>query len=180
MTVVRQSGVYIATYVPLVLRRVSWPAVGAGVGVALLIQLILSIHGHLHQWLMGVGVGIGTMDPTHIKTLTTADLGGIPGLCWKSLGLIALLVGSGVASSVAEAPYRHEGILHGLLTWGVVMLCALCVAATVLGSFMSGTLGALVATAQTASQASFGIMPAPLIGAIVAILGGAIGTLRNS
>ena len=51
---VRQSGEYIATYVPPVLWRISWPAVGAGVGVALLIQLMLSIHGHLHQWLMGV------------------------------------------------------------------------------------------------------------------------------
>ena len=176
---VRQSGEYIATYAPPVLRRISWPAVGAGVGVALLIQLIFSIHGHLHQWLMGVGVGIGTMDPTHIKTLATADLGDIPGLCWQSLGLIALLIGSGVASRVAAAPYRHEGILHGLLTWGVVMLCALCVPATVLGSFMSSTLGALTATAHTASQASFG-MPAPLIGALIAILGGAIGTLHNS
>ena len=40
--------------------------------------------------------------------------------------------------------------------------------------------GTLVATAQTAVQASFGMMPAPLIGAMVAVLGGAIGTLRNS
>jgi hypothetical protein len=177
---VRQSGAYIATYVPPVLWRISWPAVGAGVGVALLIQLMLSIHGHLHQWLMGVGAGIGTMDPTRIKTLVTADLGGIPGLCWRSLGLIALLIGSGVASCVAEAPYRHEGMLHGLLTWGVVMLCTLCLPTAVLGSFMSGTLEALGVTAQTASQASFGMMPAPVIGALVAILGGAIGTLRNS
>ena len=173
MISVRQSGVSIATSVAPVLRRVSWPAVGAGVGVVLLIQLLLSIHGHLHQWLMGVGVGIGTIEPTRIKTLATADLGGIPGLCWQSLGLIALLIGSGVASRVAEAPYRHEGMLHGLLTWGVVMLCTL-----VLGNFMSGTLGALAATVHTASQAACGMMP--LIGALVAILGGAIGTLRNS
>jgi hypothetical protein len=81
---------------------------------------------------------------------------------------------------VAEAPYRHEGMLHGLLTWGVVMLCTLCLPTTVLGNFMSGTLGTLAATAQTAVQASFGMMPAPLIGAMVATLGGAIGTLRNS
>ena len=168
MISVRQSGVSIATYVAPVLRRVSWPAVGAGVGVVLLIQLLLSIHGHLHQWLMGVGVGIGTMDPTHIKALATVDLGGIPRLCWQSLGLIALLIGSGVASRVAETAYRHEGMLHGLLTWGVVMLCALCVPTT----------GALAATAHTVSQASFGMMP--LIGALVAILGGAIGTLHNS
>src|SRR5438093_1588015 len=179
MLSVRQSGESIAPYVPPVLRRISWPAVGAGVGVALLIQLLFSIHGHLHQWLMGVGVGIGTMDHTHIKTLITAELGGIPGLCWRSLGFVALLIGSGVASSMAEAPYRHEGMLHGLLTWGVVMLCTLCVPATVLESFMNGTLGALGATAQAASQASFGVMPAPVIGALVAILGGAIGTLRN-
>jgi len=85
-----------------------------------------------------------------------------------------------VASRMAEAPYRHEGMLHGLLTWGVVMLCTLCLPTTVLESFMSGTLGALGATAQTASQASFGTMPAQLIGALVALLGGAIGTLRNS
>ena len=177
---VRQSGVYIATYVPPVLQRISWPAVGAGVGVALLIQLTFSIHGHLHQWLMGVGTGIGTMDPTHIKMLTTADLRGIPGLCWQSLSLVALLIGSGVASRVAEAPYRHEGLLHGLSTWGVVMLCALCVPTTVLGSFMSSTLGSLGATSQTASQASFGLIPAPLVGALVAALGGAIGVLRHS
>ena len=176
----RQSGMYIATYVPPMLRRVSWPAVGAGVGVAFLIHLMLSIHGHLHQWLMGVGVGIGTMDPARLKTLVMADLGGMPGLCWRSLGLIALLIGSGVASRVAEAPYRHERMLHGLLTWGVVMLCTLCLPTTVIGSFMSSTLEALAATAQTASQASLGMMPAPLLGALVAILGGAIGTLRNS
>jgi hypothetical protein len=177
---VRQSGAYIGTYVPPVLRRISWPAVGAGVGVASLIQFMFSIYGHLHQWLMGVGVGIGTMDPTHIKTLATADLVGVPGLCWQSLGLIALLIGSSVASRMAEAPYRHEGMLHGLLTWGVVMLCTLCLPTTVLGNFMSGTLGTLAATAQTAVQASFGMTPAPLIGAMVAALGGAIGTLRNS
>src|SRR5215470_9701409 len=170
---VRQSGAYIATYVSPGLRRISWSAVGMGVGVALLIQLLLSIHGHLHQWLMGVGVGIGTMDPMRIKMLTTADFGSIPGLCWRSLSLIALLIGSGVASCVAETRYRHEGMLHGLLTWGAVMLCTLCLPTTVLGSFMSGTLGSLGATTQTASQASFGMMPAPLIGVLVAILGGA-------
>ena len=114
----------------------------------------------------GVGVGIGTMDPTRIKTPRL--ISGVPGLCWRSLGLIALLIGSSVASRVAEAPYRHEGMLHGLLTWGVVMLCILCLPTTVLGNFMSGTLGTLAATAQTAVQASFGMTPAPLIGAMVA------------
>ena len=180
MTSVRLSGVSIAPYVPAMLRRISWPAVGAGVGVAFLVQLLLGIYGHLHQCLMGVGVGMSTMDSTHIQTFVTAHFGGIPGLCWWGLSLIALLLGSGVASRVAAASYRHEGMLHGLLTWGVVMLCTLCLPATVLGHFMSSTLGALAAAAHTASQASLGIMPAPLIGALVAVLGGAMGTLRRS
>jgi hypothetical protein len=179
MISVRQSGENLATYVPSALRRISWPAVFAGVGIALVIQLMLSIHGHLHQFLMGVGVGIGTMGPAHIKTLATADLSGIPGLCWQSLGLVALLIGSGVASRVAEAPYRHEGMLHGLLTWGVVMLFTLCVPTMALGSLMSGIFEASVATTQTVSQASFGMTTTPLVGAMVAALGGAIGTLRS-
>lgn len=180
MAGVRQSGASVITYIPPVLRRISWTAVGAGVGVALLIELLCSIHGHLRQLLMGVGIGIGTIDPTRIKMLITPDLSGITGLCWQSLGLIALLIGGGVASRMAAAPYRHEGMLHGLLTWGVVMLCILCLPTIVLKTFMSETLGAFVATAHITTQPSFGMLPAPLVGALVAALGGAIGTLRNS
>jgi hypothetical protein len=176
---VGQSGEYIATYVPSVLRRISWTAVCAGVGIALLIQLMFNIHGHLHQFLMGVGVGMGTMDPTRIKTLATVDLSSITGLCWRSLGLIALLIGSSVASRVAEASYRHEGVLHGLLTWGVVTLFTLCLPTTAVSSLIGGIFGAQVATAQTVSQASFGVMTAPLVGVIVAALGGALGAPRN-
>ena len=51
----------------------------------------------------------------------------------EALDLIALLIGSSVASRVAEPSYRHEGVLHGPLTWGVVMLCTMCLPATVLG-----------------------------------------------
>jgi hypothetical protein len=177
---VRQSGTYIAMYVPLVLRRISWTAVCAGVGIALLIQLMLSIHGHLHQLLMGVGVGIGTMDPTRIKTLVTADLSGITGLCWQSLGLMALLIGSSVASHIAEVSCRHEGMLHGLLMWGVVMLLTLCLPIIAIDGLMSSTLGVMAATVQTVLQASLGGMSAPLMGAVVAALGGVLGTPRDS
>jgi len=180
---VGQSGGYIATYVPSVLRRISWTAVGAGVGIVLLIQFMCNIHGHLYQLLMGVGVGMGTMDhPTHLKTLATVDLGEITGLCWQSLGLIALLIGSSVASRMAEASYRHEGVLHGLLTWGIVLLLTLCLPTIAVGRLIGGTFGAQIATAQTAqivSQASFGVMTAPFVGIIVAALGGAFGALRN-
>jgi hypothetical protein len=180
---VGQSGEYIATYVPPVLRRISWTAVCAGVGIALLIQFMFSIHSHLHQFLMGVGVGMGTMDhPTHLKTLATVDLRGIIELCWQSLGLIALLIGSSVASRMAEASYRHEGVLHGLLTWGIVMLLTLCLPTIAVGRLIGGTFGAQIATAQTAqtvSQASFGVMTAPYVGIIVAALGGAFGAPRH-
>jgi len=179
---VGQSGEYIATYVPSVLRCISWTAVCAGVGIALLIQFMFTIHGHLHQFLMGVGAGMGTMDPTRIETLATGDLSRITGPCWQSLGLMALLIGSSVASRAAEASYRHQGVLHGLLTWGGVTLFTLCLPTTAASSLMGGTFGAQLATAHTVqivSQASLGVMTAPFVGIIVAALGGALGTPRH-
>ena len=182
MIAVRQSGEHIALYVPSVLRRISWTAVGVGVGIALLIQFMFTIHGHLHQFLMGMGAGMGTMDPTRIETLTTGALSRIPGPCWQSLGLMALLIGSSVASRVAGTSYRHQGVLHGLLTWGGVMLFTLCLPPTVASSLMGGTFEVQIATAQTAqivSQAALGVMAAPFVGMSVAALGGVLGTLRH-
>jgi hypothetical protein len=179
---VRQSGEQTILYVPAVLRRISWTAVCAGVGIALLIQFMFTIHGHLYQFLTGVGAGMGTMDPTRIETLTTGALSRIPGPCWQSLGLLALLIGSSVASRVAQSSYRHHGVLHGLLTWGGVMLFTLCLPTTVASNLMGGTLGVQIATAQTAqivSQTSLGVMTAPYVGIIVAALGGALGTPRH-
>ena len=177
---VGQSGEYSATYTPAILRRISWTAVCMGVGIALLIQFICTIHSHLHQLLMGVGVGMGTMDPTRIKSLVTGDLSSIAGLCWQSLGLMALLIGSSVASRVAEASYRHHGVLHGLLTWGGVMLLTLCLPTIAASNLIGGTLGAMTTqTAQTVSQASLGVMTAPFAGIMIAALGGALGTPRH-
>jgi hypothetical protein len=179
---VRQSGEQMALYVPSVLRRISWTAVCVGAGIALLIQFMFTIHGHLYQLFMGVGAGMGTMDPTRIEALTTGALSRIPGPCWQSLGLMALLIGSSVASRVAETPHRHQGILHGLLTWGGVMLFTLCLPTTVASSLMGGTFGVQIATAQTAqivSQAALGVTTAPFVGILVAALGGALGTPRH-
>jgi high-affinity Fe2+/Pb2+ permease len=60
------------------------------------------------------------------------------------------------------------------------MLFILCLPTTVASSFVGGTFGVQIATAQTAqivSQASLGAMTAPFIGIMVAALGGALGTL---
>lgn len=179
---VRQSGEQIALYMPSALRRISWTAVGTGVGISLLIQFMFTVHGHLYQFLIGVGAGMGAADPARIETLTTGALSRIPGSCWQSLGLVALLIGSSVASRVAEASYRHQGVLHGLLTWGGVMVLTLCLPATVASSLVGGTFGVQIATAQTAqivSQASLGVMTAPFIGIMVAAMGGALGTPRH-
>jgi hypothetical protein len=179
---VKQSGEQIALYVPSVLRRISWTAVGAGVGIALLIQCMFTVHGHLYQFLMGVGAGMGATDPARIETLTTDALSRIPGPCWQSLGLVALLIGSSVASRVAEASYRHQGVLHGLLTWGGVMLLTLCLPATVASNLVSDTFGVQIATAQPAhivAQVSLGVTTAPFVGIMAAALGGALGTPRQ-
>lgn len=143
---------------------------------------MFTIHGHLYQFLLGVGVGMGMMDPTRLEALTTGALSRIPGPCWQSLGLMALLIGSSVASRMAEASYRHQGVLHGLLTWGGVMLLTLCLPTTVATGLIGGTFGVQIATAHTVqivSQVSLGAITTPFVGILVAALGGALGTPRN-
>ena len=80
---------------------------------------------------------------------------------------------------MAEASYRHEGVLHGLLTWGVVMLCTFVVAHDGLWKFYEWhTWSAGSDYPHRCTGFLWDSACAPH--SFVAILGGAIGTLRNS
>ena len=179
---VRQSGEQVALYVPSRLRRISWTAVGAGIGIALLIQFMFTIHGHLYQFLMGVGAGMGTDGPHPYRDAHNRRSQSYPGVLLAESRSHGTLIGSSVASRVAETSYRHQGVLHGLLTWGGIMLLTLCLPTTIASSLMGGTFGVQIATAPTAhivSQASLGAITTPFVGILVSALGGALGTPRH-
>jgi VIT1/CCC1 family predicted Fe2+/Mn2+ transporter len=100
-------------------RRISWGAIVGGVILALVTQLALS--------LLGLATGVSTAS-------------GRPGLVtaiWMvASAVIALLVGGATASRLAGVEPR-DGVVHGLLTWGLMALVAFFLVTTAVGRLVS-------------------------------------------
>ena len=125
-------------------RHLTWGAIIAGVIIVLIVQLLLS--------LLGVGVGASTIDPTgEVPTGKTLGIGA--GLWWVVSSLIAVFVGSWVASRLAGIPDRVDGMLHGLVTWGLSGLVVMWLLTTTLSSLIGGAFSVVGTAVQAAGQA---------------------------
>ncbi len=122
-------------------KRISWGAVFAGALLALVTQLALS--------LLGVGIGLSTIDPLQERNPMNGL--GTGAIVWYALStLVALYVGGMVAGRLAGAPRRVDGLLHGLLSWGLVTLFTFYLLTTAVGSIISGV-GGVAGRALTAA-----------------------------
>ncbi len=126
------------------IKRMSWGAVLAGAVVALSVQLLLS--------LLGIGIGLATVDPVAGETPDAASFGVASGVFYAIVTLVSLFAGGWVAGRLAGMPVRTDGLLHGLVTWGVAMLLLLYVVTTTVGALVSGALGMVSSTLETAAQ----------------------------
>jgi polyhydroxyalkanoate synthesis regulator phasin len=127
-----------------VVKRMSWGAVLAGAVVALSVQVLLS--------LLGIGIGLATVDPAAGDTPDAASFGIASGVFYAVVTLVSLFAGGWVAGRLAGMPVRTDGLLHGLVTWAVAMLLLLYVVTTTVGALVSGALGMVSSTLQTAAQ----------------------------
>jgi hypothetical protein len=179
-------------------KRISWSAVFAGLILTLVIQLLLS--------LLGTGIGLSTVDPATGETPGTETLSIAAGIWWTVSGLIALFIGGWTAAHLAGIPHRTEGIIHGLLTWGLATLLLVSLLGTAVGTLIGGAFNVLdtnvsalapyvageaaeagrqarVAadrTAEVMTQGSLWGFGALLLGAIAAAFGGMCGRPRSS
>lgn len=141
----------------ILINRVSWGAVLAGVAVALAVQLVLN--------LVGIGLGAASFDPaaSNNPSASTFSLGA--GIWWSVAGIIAALAGGYTAGRLAGQPKESSGAWHGLTTWALTTLLVFYLlgstigsviggAFTALGSAASGVAQTLGTTAQTAVQAT--------------------------
>jgi hypothetical protein len=125
-------------------RRISWAAIFGGVILVLAVQLLLS--------LLGAGVGLGTVN-THAGTTPNANTLGIgAGLWWVVSTCIALGVGSFVAARLAGIEIRFDGVLHGLVTWGIATLLTLWLLTSAIGGIIGGGFSALGSVASFAGS----------------------------
>lgn len=122
-------------------KRISWGAVFAGALLALVTQLGLS--------LLGAGIGLSTIDPLQEQNPMNGI--GTGAIIWYALStLVALYVGGIVAGRLAGAPRRVDGLLHGLLSWGLVTLFTFYLLTTAVGRIISGV-GGVAGRALTAA-----------------------------
>ena len=126
-------------------RRISWGAVLAGVIIVLIVQFLLS--------LLGVGIGASTIDPSQRGGTPEASSFGIgAGIWWIICSLISVFAGAWVAGRLAGMPDRTDGMLHGLVAWGLAMLLLIYLLTTAVSSLVGGAFGVVGSAMQTVGQ----------------------------
>src|SRR5260221_13149644 len=126
----------------IVTRRISWGAIIGGTIIALVTQITLS--------LLGIGIGASTID---VQSGQTGSGLGSGSAIWLVLTiLISLFAGGYVAGRLAGFPAKQEGMLHGVITFGLVTLLSFYFLTTALGAIIGGAGAALGSILNVAGQ----------------------------
>ena len=125
-------------------RRVSWQALFAGVVLAIAVQLLLTT--------LGVGVGLGLVSPNTGDAPDASSIGIGAGVWWFVSNLIALGIGGYAAAWLAGVIARFDGVLHGLITWGIATLFAFWLLTTALDGLLGGAFSAVGTTLAAAGS----------------------------
>src|ERR1700733_14001670 len=125
-------------------RRISWAAILGGVILVVAIQLLLS--------LLGAGIGLGTVDTNAGSTPSPGSLGLGAGIWWVVSSCIALIAGGYVAAWLAGIELRFDGMLHGLVTWGIATLLTFWLLTSAIGGIIGGGFSALSSVASAAGS----------------------------
>jgi hypothetical protein len=125
-------------------RRISWAAIFGGVILAVAVQLLLS--------LLGAGIGLGTVNTNLGSTPTASSLGIGAGVWWVISSCIALGLGGYVAAWLAGIEIRFDGVLHGLITWGIATLLTIYLLTSAVGGIIGGGFSALGGIASAAGS----------------------------
>ena len=134
-------------------QRISWSAIFAGVVVAVALQLLLSM--------LGVGIGLGLVEPMAGGTPGAGSFGIGAGLWWLISNLLALAAGGYVAAWLAGNTLRFDGMLHGVVTWGITLLLTFYLLGSAIGGIIGGAFGMIGGAASgAASVASEGLKAA--------------------
>ena len=124
--------------------RLSWGAIFAGVVLAVAIQLVLGI--------LGTGIGLSLVDPVEGTTPGAAGFGIGAGIYWLITTVIALGAGGYAAARVAGVHDRFDGLVHGLVVWGVTLILTLYLLTSAVGGIIGGafrTVGSVASAAGT-------------------------------
>ena len=125
-------------------RRISWGAIFGGVILVVALQLLLS--------LLGAGIGLDTVNTNAGTTPDASSLGIGAGAWWVVSSIIALAFGGYAAAWLAGIELRWDGVLHGLITWGIASLLTVYLLTSAIGGIIGGGASALGGLASAAGS----------------------------
>jgi hypothetical protein len=128
----------------IMLNKVSWGAIFAGVVVGLITQVLLTM--------LGVGIGIATLDPMTTDDPTASSFSIGAGIWYVLSGIIAAYVGGYIASRMSGKTVATTGALHGLTTWAFTTLLVLYMLSTAVGGIVGGAFSGITSAIGGATQ----------------------------
>jgi len=137
----------------VVLNRISWGAVFAGVAAGLAIQLVLNI--------LGASLTAAILDPLGGDNPSVGNLSVGAALWWAVSGILAGAVGGYVAGRTSGSPDDGTASWHGFTSWAATTLVLAALLTSSAGAAFSGVYGGVkdlvgntVQTATTAGAAA--------------------------
>ena len=138
----------------ILLNKVSWGAIFAGVVVGLTVQVLLTM--------LGVGIGAATLDPGGAEMPGAESFSIVSGVWYVVSGIIAAFAGGYIAARMSGKTVPTTGALHGLTTWAVTTLFVIYLLTTAVGGIIGGTFrgvsSAVGGIGQTAVEAAAPIL----------------------
>jgi hypothetical protein len=122
---------------------VSWQAVFAGAVIALAIELLLAV--------LGLAVGLTVVNPGQGGGGANG-LGLAAAIWWIVSCIISLFIGSYAGARLANVPSRYDGLLQGLVIWGVGVLVSVWVLGAAATGLVHGVVTALGGTISAVGQ----------------------------
>lgn len=131
---------YERNYIPA-RSSICWGSVFAGVVAGMIVQVVLS--------LFGLAIGFNIFEPGQ---QSYSGLG-VGSSIWLIVSALASgFTGGWVATALADISNRFDGLMHGILSWGVFMVIALYLFGSSIGTVIGGAFNLSSAALTGASQ----------------------------
>ena len=138
----------------ILINRITWSAVAAGIVLSLVVQALLN--------LLGAGVGLGTISASGGDNPSAQTFSVAAGVWWALSGIIAAFIGGYAAGRLSGRPDQSMAAWHGLTTWAATTLIVIYLVSSAAGAFLGGAMNAVTSmvgglgsvastTAQTAA-----------------------------
>jgi hypothetical protein len=132
----------------ILLNKVSWGAVFAGVVVALVVQLILN--------LFGIGIGAATLDPGTDDNPSARSFSMVAAIWWTVSGIVASFAGGYAAGRLAGRPQESTAAWHGLIAWALTTLVIFYLLTSAVGSIVGGAFSTFTSAAGNVASTAGG------------------------